>query len=253
MNDALLEAVRELRVAEPDFGVKPLLAKLREQQPELGAATKEVREALADAEARIAAQSGDAYSQLLAEGAWYASKEDTRRAARAFGEAIALNPDRPVAYYNLGATLGNSGHLAEAAPRYLEAMERYRVGSEKWAKATAWAFDVLRVNDCDEVAKPEWWNDQGLKALSARVVRAAPNAESALDMRAHVLSGEVGGWEAGPRSAAELKEAATHYDRSAALCPAPAWKAKLSEAADWCRSEAELPLVGCVRHPRRFE
>ena len=155
MNDALLEAVRELRVAEPDFGVKPLLAKLREQQPELGAATKEVREALADAEARIAAQSGDAYSQLLAEGAWYASKEDTRRAARAFGEAIALNPDRPVAYYNLGATLGNSGHLAEAAPRYLEAMERYRVGSEKWAKATAWAFDVLRVNDCDEVAKPE--------------------------------------------------------------------------------------------------
>ena len=24
--------------------------------------------------------------------------------------------------------------------------------------------------------KPEWWNDEGLKALSARVVRAAPGA-----------------------------------------------------------------------------
>ena len=35
--DALLEAVRGLRVAEPDLGFKPLLAKLREQQPELGA------------------------------------------------------------------------------------------------------------------------------------------------------------------------------------------------------------------------
>ena len=44
--NALLEAVRGLRVAEPDLGFKPLLAKLRAQQPDLGAATKEVREAL---------------------------------------------------------------------------------------------------------------------------------------------------------------------------------------------------------------
>ena len=48
---ALLEAVRGLRVAEPDLGFKPLLAKLREQQPDLGAATKEVREAAAGVEA----------------------------------------------------------------------------------------------------------------------------------------------------------------------------------------------------------
>ena len=47
MADALLEAARGLRVAEPDLGFKPLLAKLRAQQPDLGAATKEVREALA--------------------------------------------------------------------------------------------------------------------------------------------------------------------------------------------------------------
>ena len=47
MSDALLEAVRGLRVAEPDLGFKPLLAKLREQQPDLGAGTKEVRVALA--------------------------------------------------------------------------------------------------------------------------------------------------------------------------------------------------------------
>ena len=44
--DALLEAVRGLRVADPDLGLKPLLAKLREQQPDLGAVTREVREAL---------------------------------------------------------------------------------------------------------------------------------------------------------------------------------------------------------------
>ena len=46
MSETLLEAVRALRVADPDLGLKPLLAKLREQQPDLGAATREVREAL---------------------------------------------------------------------------------------------------------------------------------------------------------------------------------------------------------------
>ena len=43
---AVLEAVRGLRVAHPDLGFKPLLAKLRAQQADLGAGTKELREAL---------------------------------------------------------------------------------------------------------------------------------------------------------------------------------------------------------------
>ena len=98
--------------------------------------------------------------------------------------------------------LGNSGHKVEAAQRYLEAEKRYPVGSEDWAKATANAFDMLRLEECAEVAKPEWWNDEGLKALSARVVRAAPNQPSAREMRAEVLAGQDGAWEAGPRSAA---------------------------------------------------
>ena len=246
--DALLEAVRGLRVAEPDLGFKPLLAKLREQQPELGAATKEVREALAalkaeseaakaaaappsplpvalslacigcarlpsdmdddrekhpicdkclelklpttylcgrncpanpgawelhgvfhkkvrqrwkamedggavqqrDREtaeglARYAAQTGDEYDELLAEGVRYAAKDDWRKAGKVFREAIALRPDvEAVAYFKLGVALGNSEHYVEAAQRYLEAKERYPVGSETWAKATAAAFDMLR-------------------------------------------------------------------------------------------------------------
>jgi hypothetical protein len=44
--DCLLEAVRGLRLAHPELGPKPLLAKLREQHPDLGAGNKEVREAL---------------------------------------------------------------------------------------------------------------------------------------------------------------------------------------------------------------
>ena len=38
---------------------------------------------------------------------------------------------------------------------------------------------MLAQEECVEVSKPEWWNDEGLKALSARVVRAAPNCGEA--------------------------------------------------------------------------
>ena len=47
MGDGLLEAVRGLHLAHPELGPKPLLAKLREQQPDLAVGNKEVREALA--------------------------------------------------------------------------------------------------------------------------------------------------------------------------------------------------------------
>ena len=46
-DDGLLEAVRGLHLAHPELGPKPLLAKLREQQPDLATGNKEVREALA--------------------------------------------------------------------------------------------------------------------------------------------------------------------------------------------------------------
>eukprot|EP00964_Phaeocystis_antarctica_P006603 scaffold3577_cov63-Phaeocystis_antarctica.AAC.2 len=362
MADGLLEAVRALWLADPELGPKPLLAKLREQQPDLGAGNKEVREALtavkaeseatkaaaaaraasvppaatappaageggtppnaslapslacfgcarlpsemgddrekhevcptcvklkvpttywccvncpgnpgawkrhavyhkavkrhrkrtedggvtqqrireiAEKLARDAAQSGDAYDELVAEGVRYAAQQDTRRAARAYREAIALRPDEPTAYYNLGAALANSGHDVEAAQRFLEAKERHQVGSEGWADAMAVAFQMLQLEECAEVAKPEWWNDEGLKALSARVVRAAPNRGEAHQMRGVVLAGRSRAWEAGPRSAAELKEAATHYERAAALHPTSTGKAELAGRAARCRRQAE--------------
>jgi hypothetical protein len=44
--DAILGAVRALRLEDPGLGVKPLVARLREQAPDLGAGAKEVREVL---------------------------------------------------------------------------------------------------------------------------------------------------------------------------------------------------------------
>ena len=118
------------------------------------------------------------------------------------------------------------------------------MGSELWAQATAAAFDLLKQEECAEVAKPEWWSDEGLKALSARVMRAAPTFARAHSMRALVLSGGAGAWEVGPRSAAELREAAAHFDRTGALCDAPAVKAEEAFWADWCRSQAQaIPIA----------
>ena len=215
--------------------------KLRKQRKshEDGGVRQQRNREVAEKMARDAARSGVKCDELLAEGLLYASKEDWRRAGKAYRGAIALEPDEPWAYFNLGTALNASGHYVESAQRYLEAKERYPVGSELWAKATAWAFNMLKLEACAEVAKPEWWNDEELKALSARVVRAAPNHSVAYDMRACVLSGRCDAWEVGPRSAAELNKAATHYERAAALCDAPAAKAQFVSLAGWCRSRAK--------------
>ena len=57
-------------------------------------------------------------------------------------------------------------------------------------------------------------------------------------MRAIMLRGRSDAWEAGPRSAAELKKAAAYFERAAALCSAPAVKAALAGSAADCRGLA---------------
>jgi len=203
---------------------------------------------LAEVAARQAAQTGDAYMELMAKGMRYASRQDPRREVKAYREAIALKPDEPLAYYHLGMALAKSGHFVESAQRYLEAKERRPVGSKFWGSDTAAAFNMLTHEACAEVAKPEWWNDEGLNALSARVVRAAPDSVHAHQMRALVLRGHCDAWEAGPRSAEQLREAATHFERAGALHHAPAIKAKMEENADACRrAEGMLADLG-LRH-----
>jgi len=117
------KAVRKVRKDSEDGGVVQQLT--REQAEEA---------------ARLAAETGDAYIGLVAEGGRYTSKDDERRAAKAYREAIALMPDEPTAYFGLGTALSNSAHYVEAAQRFLEAKERYPVGSEMWGQATAVAF-----------------------------------------------------------------------------------------------------------------
>ena len=57
---ALLEVLRAVKLAEPSLGVKPLVAKLREQHPDLAAGAKEVRQALRTLEAAGAKEASPA-------------------------------------------------------------------------------------------------------------------------------------------------------------------------------------------------
>ena len=200
---------------------------------------------LAEAEARRAEVTGDEYDKRFAAAMALNAEGDHNAAARAWRKLIKEWPDKPAPYANLAVVLHRSNRFAEAAPMLLKAIELYEDGTEDWATAAASAFDTLRLERCDEVPKPEWWNDEGLKALSARLVAVAPGSLLTCGMRAHVLSGDAlfkAEWNAGSRTAAEIKEAATWFRRASELALTPADKLRDTENAVECDEIAD-PLL----------
>merc|ERR1740139_883111 len=194
----------------------------REDQNAGGVLEVRCRE-VAEQTARTAESTGSEYVRLVAEGLRHVADQNYHKADKTYRKAIALEPGEPGAYFNLGVALGNSGRHAEAAPLHLQAAARCPEGSEDWADSIGAAFNVLCQPECAEVAKPGRWNDEALKSLSKAVLRAT-DSMMGHTMRAAVLAGWLPAWESGPRSAADLKEAATHFERAAALTPAPGLK-----------------------------
>ena len=196
--------------------------KLREKSRR-GSAVLDEDRTFAEAEARHAERTGDEYDKRFADAMALAADGDYQAAAKTWRKIIKMRPHEPTPYHNLANVLLRSSRLVEAAPMYLKAMELYEDGTEYWAESAAHAFCALKTEDCNEVPTPEWWNDEALKALSARVVAAASDDHTGLSaaMRARVLSGDAlyskAPWNAGPRTAAEIKEAATWYWRAATV------------------------------------
>ena len=90
MTDAILEAVRGLRLADPELGPKPLLAKLRKQQPDLGAGTREVREALLALKAE--SEAAKSAAEAAAGDAAFAATAAAAAAVAAAAAAAAASP-----------------------------------------------------------------------------------------------------------------------------------------------------------------
>ena len=117
---------------------------------------------------------------------------------------------------------------------FLKAMELFEEDTKGWAVSAAEAFDTLKTKECREVPKPEWWNGEGLKALAARVVAVTPDHHKTSALRAGVLCGGAfceAPWNVGPRTATEIKEAATWYRRAARGTLTPAGKQLYERAA----------------------
>jgi len=199
----------------------------------------------AEAQAREAERTGSELHKRVAVAVALMAEDDHNAAAKAWRKIIKEWPDQPTPYFNLGAVLQRSNHVAETAPMFLKAMELFEEDTKGWAVSAAEAFDTLKTKECREVPKPEWWNGEGLKALAARVVAVTPDHHKASALRARVLSGDALGkapWNAGPRTAAEIKEAAKWYRRAAMLTSTPAEKGRYEQLASACDEYAD-PLL----------
>jgi len=201
---------------------------------------------IAEAQARRAEVTGSEYDKRFAAALALNAKVDHNAAAKAWRKIIKEWPDEPEAYHNLANVMSRSCRDMEAVPIYLKAMELHEDGTKLWANAAASAFDLLKTPACDEVPKPEWWNDEALKALSARLVAVAPEEPHPCTMRARVLTGGAlskAPWNAAPRTAAEIKEAATWYRRVAMLLTRrPSERLMYEGAASQCDEYAD-PLL----------
>jgi len=217
-------------------------------------------------EARRAQRTGDEYDEMMAAAAALSLEDDHHAEAKIYRKMIKKWPAKPGPYFELGVTLQRSNRYAEAGAMHLKAMElamelvnavvatpcgsraieaaSARV-NEFWARAAAAAFDVLKMPSCTQAPKPEWWNDEGLKALSARVVAAHPGDVGACAMRGLVLSGDqyyAFSWNVGTRTSAEIKEAATWYRRAASLSKITADRKRFERDASSCDEFAD-PLL----------
>ena len=184
----------------------------------------------AEQQARQAKKSGSEYGRLLAAAMHHMAEENFEAGEESFRSAIALEPNNPTAHYNLGALCSNERRIPEAVQNFLHAAALLREGGAEWADCITFAFHHLLSPECNEVAKPEWWNDEDLKNLSKTVTAclgASEDREGGTAFRkqsrlhGHLMRMEVLGtghlgalgscaWKSGPRSSTDLNEAATH-------------------------------------------
>jgi hypothetical protein len=176
-----------------------------------------------------ASQSGDAYDKSIQH------VHNDLFPAEAYGEAkqvlaqlIRDKPERPDAFFSLGWASAFSNDVIGSTTNFMAALERHEEGTTGWSECFVRVYDGL----CQtRGARPSWWNDAGLKRLSALAVRALRgqiNESLALRTRAQILMAHVDGAGEGqspqahlppvsPRTKAELEEATRCFARWAAL------------------------------------
>tara|TARA_B110001452_G_scaffold254418_1_gene245971 strand:- start:608 stop:1837 length:1230 start_codon:yes stop_codon:yes gene_type:complete len=148
-------------------------------------------------------------------------------------KAITLHPDRASAHMNLAIAHQRADRPLDASQSFLDAMARYKAGSEKWVTACCMAYDQ-RCRAVDAVAgggrddgvycttseaaghpsalpaPPEWMSSpKDVLRMATRLVEADGEATMAWAMKAEA-----------EEAAGELQEAARSYMKATALCKA---------------------------------
>jgi len=171
------------------------------------------------------------------------NKKQLDKAERKCREALKLDAALPVAHQVLGAVLEARGDLGGAAASFTAAMEaaggaNAEPATAAWATAASRAYAVLV--RCAEAARPAWWADETLLALSERAVAALPESALAHTWRAELLSGLQPALppRAAARSAEQHRAAAAHHQKVAALAPDKEAKKAAAAAAAECLTAA---------------
>jgi len=184
-------------------------------------------------------------------------QEEYDKAVDAYRKFILINKQReaePSALTNLGScflALGLQLFAVQTFLRALEVLSESLIATAQvvdelyeepvWLTMVAGVFtEIVSLSWMDSGdwwshSLPEWWNDESLKVISKKAVTKLPDRPMSWWMRACVLSGEDAQWPATrmrypdrsrvspgpehPRSVAELREAATCFERAHELEP----------------------------------
>lgn len=182
-----------------------------------------------------------AYVALLAAAEEHKLAQRFSNAAKLMRKAATLKPADPRAWFHLIMVLTLSDELEEACACALRAVElapgrhlgvlggearrgfttpiASGVYPQLGLRAAVMAFDLLVRRCCDGVARPGWWNDADLLAMSERALADTPDSPVSWSTRAAVLTGAGGAWALGPRDGAQLREAAALLEREAKSSP----------------------------------
>mgnify|MGYP006146728543 CR=1 FL=1 len=167
------------------------------------------------------ARRGNVHSDQLARGLLYLGQQNYAKAVKALRKCLEQNPNCPEAHFNLGIAYERCNDLRQSTQMFLAAADYQDIDTVKWADSVSAGFEKLTYCLLAKMTmpKPAWWNDRDLRKLSKRVLKASPDGEGPLKMRAEALSCSGQFWDARgtTRSRAELEEAATLYQRLAKI------------------------------------
>ena len=138
---------------------------------------------------------GKSYMSLLMEADELKLKGSYSKADELLQQAVGMNPENPIGHAALGEIQALLNKPAAAAKLYVKAMGLFPQktqgnnvhGKNLWASSALSAIFWLNMPGGKAEDQPDWFNDEGLKDLSATLVAVAPEDLRSWQTRAFVL------------------------------------------------------------------